>query len=222
MRKKAGTLVLATSLGLGGLATGVVLAPAMATAATSETSTATAVGDRVTRIKDALKGLVTDKTLTQAQADKVATTLAESMPPGGRGGRGHGPGGRGHGPGGRGHGPGLDAAATAIGITEAELKTQLAAGKTLAQVAEANDVSKADLIAALVKAAEAKLAQAVTDGKITQAQADERKATLMARITESVDKVRPARGHRMHGAPAEPPAEAPAEAPAATSSSTTA
>ncbi|MDP3714723.1 MAG: hypothetical protein Q8R60_19835 [Mycobacteriales bacterium] len=214
MRKKAGTLVLATSLGLGGLATGVVLAPAMATAATSETSTATAVGDRVTRIKDALKGLVTDKTLTQAQADKVATTLAESLPPGGPGGRGrgHGPDGRGHGPGGRGFGAGLDAAATAIGITEAELKAQLAAGKALAQVAEANDVSKADLIAALVKAAEAKLAQAVTDGKITQAQADERKATLTARITESVDKVRPARGHHMQ--------EAPAETPATTSSST--
>ena len=207
MRKKAGTLVLATSLGLGGLATGVVLAPAMATAATSETSTTTAVSDRVTKIKDALKGLVTDKTLTQAQADKVATTLAETLPQGGHGGRGHGPGGRGF-------GAGLDAAATAIGITEAKLRTQLAAGKTLAQVAEANDVSKADLIAQLVKAAEAKLAQAVTDGRITQAQADERKATLTARITEAVDKVRPARGAHKH--------DAPAETPATTSSSTTA
>lgn len=210
MRKKAGTLVLATSLGLGGLATGVVLAPAMATAATSETSATAAVGDRVTRIKDALKGLVNDKTLTQAQADKVATTLAESLPRGRHGGPGHGPGGRGF-------GAGLDAAATAIGITEAELRTQLAAGKTLAQVAEANDVSKADLIAALVKAAEARLAQAVTDGRITQAQADARKATLTARITEAVDKVRPGRGHHMRGAPAETPAETPS-----TSSSSTA
>lgn len=211
MRKKAGTLVLATSLGLAGLATGVVLAPAMATAATSETSTTTAVSDRVTKIKQALAGLVTDKTLTQAQADKVATTLAEAMPQRGPGGRGHGPGGRGgHG----GRGAGLEAAATAIGVTEAELRTQLQAGKTLAQVAEAEGVSKADLIAALVKAAGARLAQAVTDGKITQAQADERKATLSARITEMVDKTRPARGHHK--------GEAPAETPATTSSSTTA
>lgn len=220
MRKKAGTLVLATSLGLGGLATGVVLAPAMATAATSETSATAAVSDRVSRIKDALAGLVTDKTLTQAQADKVATTLAEKLPRGGPGGHGgHGKhDGRGHGPGGRGLGAGLDAAATAIGITGAELRTQLAAGKTLAQVAEANGVAKADLVAALVKAAETRLAQAVTDGTLTQAEADERKATLTDRITEAVDTVRPWRGpHRHDGAPA---AGGPEEAPATTSSST--
>lgn len=207
MRNKAGTLVLATSLGLGGLATGVVLAPAMATAATTETSTTTAVGDRVTRIKDALKGLVADKTLTQAQADEVATTLAETLPQ--RGGRGHGrPGGH--------LLSGLDDAATAIGITEAELRTQLAAGKTLAQVAQAEGVSKTDLVATLVKAAEAALAQAVTDGRLTQGEADARKADLEARITDAVDRVRPARGLHKHRA------EAPAETPATTSSSTTA
>lgn len=207
MRNKAGTLVLATSLGLGGLVTGVVLAPAMATAATSETSTTAAVGDRVTKIKDALQGLVADKTLTQAQADKVATTLAETLPHrGGPGGRGH------HGPGRL--GAGLDAAAAAIGIPEAELRAQLAAGKTLAQVAAAEGVSKADLIAKLVSAAAARLAQAVTDGRLTQAEADTKKADLEARITESVDKVRPARGAHKH--------QAPDETPATTSSSTTA
>ena len=209
MRKKASTLVLATSLGLGGLATGVVLAPAMATAATSETSAAAAVGDRVTRIKDALKGLVTDGTLTQAQADKVATTLAESMPRGGHGGRGPG----GHGPGGHGlRGAGLEAAATAIGITVPELHAQLHAGKTLAQVAAAEGVSKATLVDALVKAAEAKLAEAVTAGRLTQAEADAKKATLEARITEQVDRVHPGRGPR---------GEEPAESSTATPSSTT-
>jgi predicted DNA-binding protein (UPF0251 family) len=218
MRKKAGTLVLATSLGLGGLATGVVLAPAMATAATSEASASEAVGDRVTRIKDALQGLVTDKTLTQAQADKVATTLAESMPPRGPGGPGgHG---KGHGP----KGPRLEEAATAIGITVEELRTQLQAGKTLAQVAEAEGVSKSVLIDKLVKAAEERIAQAVTDGKLTQAQADERKSDLRARITEMVDRVGPPHGKRGHDerpAPDSAPDSAPEDAPSASSSSAT-
>jgi predicted DNA-binding protein (UPF0251 family) len=209
MRKKASTLVLATSLGLGGLATGVVLAPAMATAATSDTTATAAVGDRVAKIKDALKGLVTDGTLTQAQADRVATTLAEKLPA-------RGPGGHGHGLGrGLGRGPGLEAAAAAIGITAEELRTQLRAGKTLAQVAEAEGVSKATLIDELVKAAEARLAEAVTSGRLTQAEADAKKADLRARITEQVDRVHPGRGPR--GDKGEPSTTAPA--PAATTSS---
>lgn len=212
MRTKAGTIVLATTLGLGGLATGIVIAPAMATAATSETTAAAAVGDRVAKIKNALKGLVTDGTLTQAQADKVATTLDQALPQGGPGhGRGHAKG-RGLG------GPRLEAAATAIGITGAELRTQLKAGKTLAQIAATKNISKAALIDKLVTAAETHLAEAVTAGKLTQAQADERKADLRARITEAVDRVHPGRGP--HG-PRGPHGEsAPETAPGATSSST--
>ena len=208
MRKKASTLVLATSLGLGGLATGVVLAPAMATAATSDTTTTAAVADRVSKIKEALSGLVTDGTLTQAEADKVATTLAEKLPARGPG----GPGGHGRG---FGRGPGLEAAAEAIGITVEELHTQLHAGKTLAQIAEAEGVSKATLIDKLVTAAEAKLAEAVTSGRLTQAEADAKKADLRARITEQVDRVHPARGPR--GEKGEPSTTTPA--PAATTSS---
>ncbi len=220
MRTKAGTIVLATTLGLGGLATGIVIAPAMATAATSETTAAAAVGDRVSKIKNALKGLVTDGTLTQAQADKVATTLDQTLPKGGPGhdrGKGHK---RGHGLG----GPRLDAAATAIGMTPAELRTQLKAGKTLTQIAATKGISKATLIDKLVTAAEAHLSQAVKDGKLTQVQADERKADLRARITESVDRVHPGRGPGRHGERGErggPKGESkPETAPGATSSST--
>lgn len=215
MRTKAGTIVLATTLGLGGLATGIVIAPAMATAATSETTAAAAVGDRVSKIKNALKGLVTDGTLTQAQADKVATTLDQKLE---KRGHGRGPGhGRGHGP----KGPRLEAAATAIGITEAELRTQLKAGKTLAQIAATKNISKAVLIDKLVTAAEAHLAQAVKDGKLTQAQADERTSDLRARITESVDRAHPGRGNAGSKGPRGPEGEqAPETGPGATSSST--
>ena len=103
MKKRASSLVLTGVLGFGGLTAGLVVAPAVATAQTTETSTAGAVSGRVSRIADALSGLVSDGRITQAQADEVATTLAEEFAR--AGGHGHGPG-HGHG-----FGRGLDTAA---------------------------------------------------------------------------------------------------------------
>ncbi len=174
MRTKLATYALVGTLGLTGVAGGALLAPAVSYAATSTTD---AVSDRVTSLKDALAGLVTAGTITQSQADEVATTLAETMPePGGHHGRG----------GGR-HGADLAAAADALGLTQDELRAQAEAGKTLAEVAAAQGVSEDDLVAALVKAEKAELAAAVTDGRLTQAQADARAADLQTRITDSLD-----------------------------------
>lgn len=191
MKHRATSIVLTSALGLGGLATGIVLAPAMAVAATSETTAADAVGDRVTRISEALAGLVSDGSITQAQADEVATVLAEQLPRGGH----RGPGG--------GHGGHLDAAAEAIGTTVEELRTALEGGQSLAQVAESKGVSRDDLVAALVAEAEEHLAEHVANGDITQAQADERKADLAERVDELVDR----EGLPMRGDRPEPPAE---------------
>ena len=63
-------LVLAGVVGLAGVGVGAAIGPVGASAATA---TSQAVSDRVTAIKNALAGLVKDGTLTQAQADKVAT-----------------------------------------------------------------------------------------------------------------------------------------------------
>ncbi|MCW2613447.1 MAG: hypothetical protein JWN08_441 [Frankiales bacterium] len=211
MRKKIITAALAGTLGLTGVA---LMAPSSALAQPADGSS------RLSALKDALKGLVTDGTLTQSQADEVASTLAEARPE--------------HGPRGHDGGPGRDGAgkvaqeevAKVLGITVDELRTQREAGKTLAQIAEAEGVEKADLVDGLVAAAKAQLAQAVTDGRLTQARADELSAGLEARITEQVDRVGrgPRGGHgRHHGPHGDAPdgtsSTAPSTAPSIESSS---
>jgi polyhydroxyalkanoate synthesis regulator phasin len=178
MKKRATTLVLATTLGIGGLAAGAVLVPSIATAATSDTTVTEAVGDRVSRITEALAGLVSDGTITQDQADAVASTLAESLPgPGGPGGHGgHG------GPG----GPGFSVAAETLGMTEDEIRTALEDGASLASLAEDKGVAVDALVDALVADAKTHLDEHVADGDLTQAEADERLAEITTRITEMV------------------------------------
>lgn len=93
----------------------------------------------------------------------------------------------------------LDTAATTLGLSEDDLRTQLRDGKTLADIASAQGVSVDDLVAALVKAAQERIDQAVTDGKLTQERADELSKHLTERITARVNGERPERpagGHR--------------------------
>ena len=178
MRKRLTGLVLGGALALG--VTGAVVVPAVASAATSETDTATAITDRVAAIREALAGLVSDNTITQEQADRVAETLAEELPS-----HRHG---HGHGHGGFGRGLGLGTAAEALGMTEDELREALVDGDTLAEVAEQEGVAVDAVVDALVAEARERLAQAVEDGDLTQAEADEMAADLEARIAERVEE----------------------------------
>jgi len=171
----------------GGCAGAVAMVPA--SAATS----GNAVTSRLAAIKSALSGLVSDGTLTQAQADKVASTLEKALPspgPGGAGMRRPGP-----------MGATLDAAAKALGTTTDTLRTELRSGKTLAAVAKEKGVAVDTLVKAMVAGEEKDLATAVTNGRITQAQADALKAGLTARVTRQVDGTGPAwgGGHRGKG-----------------------
>ena len=171
MRKK---LIIATTAGvltLGGLGLAV---PALA-----DTGPA---GSAVDRITEALSGLVSDGSITQEQADEVASTLDEA--------------GIGHGGGHRGGGFDLSAAATALGMTEDELRTALETdGTTLADVAGDQGVEVDALVDALVTAQQERIAAAVEDGRITQEQADERLADLEERVTERVNSELPVGGH---------------------------
>jgi hypothetical protein len=180
VRKK---LIIATTAGVLTLSGLAVAVPALADPGTSGTGGASAVE----RITGALAGLVSDGSITQEQADEVATTLDEA----GIGGRGH-----------HGGGPDLAAAATALGMSEDELRTALEAeGTTLADVAEEQGVAVDDLVAALVTAQEERIAQAVEDGRLTQEEADERLADLEERVTERVNTAVPPHGGGHRGGP---------------------
>ncbi|MCV2489878.1 hypothetical protein OF117_10940 [Geodermatophilus sp. YIM 151500] len=181
MRKKLIIGVTAGALTLGGLA---VAVPAVAASDTGADAAASAVE----RIRNALDGLVSDGTLTEEQADRVATTLRDA----GLGG---------HGGGHRGGFP-LATAAEALEMTEDELRTALEPeGTTLADVAEAQGVPLETLVGALVAAAEERVAQAVEDGRLTQEEADQRVADLEERITDRMTSALPDRPADGRGGP---------------------
>ena len=185
MYKRTTGLVLA-----GILVTGAVGAVAMTPA--SATTSDDAVTSRLAHLKRALSSLVTDGTLTQAQADKVAGTLDSQPPMAGMRGKGAngGRGGTGGGFGGMGVAQSHDAAAKALGMTSDELYAAVEGGKSLADVAKDQKVSVDALVKAMVADAEGDLAAAVKAGTMTQAQADTIKSSLTERITDRVNGVR--------------------------------
>ena len=166
-------------------------APAIVATVGDSTGTGTAAGqgrpDPSTRIAEVLQPLVDNGTLTQAQLDTVVQTLVDNMPRGGRGDHG----GRGD-RGGRGHrGEHLEAAATALGMTADDLRTELKAGTTIAQVAADRGVDVQDVIDALVAEAKEHLDEEVASGEHTQAEADAKLAEITARITDRVNNGKP-------------------------------
>jgi hypothetical protein len=92
---------------------------------------------------------------------------------------------------GRGGGPALDAMAEAIGIDVEDLLAALEDGQTPAEVAEANDVSRADLVDAVVADITDHIEQGAEDGDLTQAEADERLADVEDHANDIVDGVHP-------------------------------
>jgi ribosomal protein S20 len=93
-------------------------------------------------------------------------------------------------------GPKLDAAAQALNLSVDDLRSKLRDGKTLAQVAQDQNVDKQKVIDAMVADATAHIDQAVQDGKLTADQANERKSNLQERITKLVNEGPPDRGGR--------------------------
>jgi AraC-like DNA-binding protein len=156
-----------------------------------------------TRIQQAVK----DGRITRAEAgarlQDLASEVEELVQRGGLDGPGFGAGHHGFGPGGPGPGPGrgalgegLQAAAGYLGITPAELGSQLAAGKSLADVAKAQGKTADGLAQRLVAAARARLDAAVKAKRLTQAEADRISTDLRADIDEEIQATGFGRRHR--------------------------
>jgi uncharacterized protein (DUF433 family) len=158
--------------------------------ATSGKSTAGLVAALVAHEKQKLEDAVSGGRLTRAQADAISANLQQHVSDLVNGVR------PAHlGPGFDHHGPSdvLQAASSYLGLTVSALLGDLRAGKSLAQVAAATSgKSAAGLIAALVAHERQNLAEAVSAGRLTQAQADAISADLQQRITRLVNGVRPA------------------------------
>jgi hypothetical protein len=103
------------------------------------------------------------------------------------------------GPGPGGHGPhagpvDLSAVTDYLGITAVQLRTQLEAGKSLADVAKAQGNTVAGLQEAIVAAATKKLDAAVAAGNLTAAQEAAMLADLKTHLDDIVNRTGPPRG----------------------------
>src|SRR5215217_1582575 len=134
-------------------------------------------------LQDRVDAAVADGRISKAEGEALKARIeAGDAPLFFGGGRHHGGHGFGHH-----HGPGLDAAAKYLGITEAQLRTELQNGKTLADVAKAHGKTVDGLVNAVVDEAKTKVDAAVKAGKLTQAQANEMLSDLKDRITDFVN-----------------------------------
>jgi len=89
--------------------------------------------------------------------------------------------------------------ATTLKLTQEELKTQLHSGKSLADVAKAQNVDIADVKTVLTSEFTAHLAEEVTSGKHTQAEADAKLAEFKTNLDTMVNRVGPAGGMKGEG-----------------------
>jgi hypothetical protein len=199
VNKKLAAAAAAVVIVGGGVAATLTVAGAQ-TGTTSPPTTAQPQGrpDRGAAQKSALDPLVQDGTISQDQEAKVLSALETAGPkgPGGLETAGpKGPGGPGFGGPGFGRGADLSAVAQVLGITTDQLKTDLEAGRSIADIAKAQNVDVAKVVQAIVDAANAKLDEAVQSGKLTQDQADKIKADETQRITDMVNGKMPFGGH---------------------------
>ncbi len=210
-RSRRSTIIGATAGLLGGAGVGLLFAvPSLTSAASDDSSTAvdtTAIvqqDDTSTdtdtdadatevepgvRLRETLQALVDDGTITAEQADAVTAHLVANRPEGrpGHGGFGHGGFGRG------GH-RGFDGEIVSelLGIDAETLRTELQAGKSIADIATEQGVDVQTVIDALVAEAQEHIDLMVENGRLTDEEAATKLTDVTERITERVNTARPA------------------------------
>jgi hypothetical protein len=195
--RKALTIAVAAFAVIGG--GGVAIAASQGSSSPSQSfldAVAGHLGISSQKLEDATKAAAIDQVdaalkagkITQAQADELKARIESGdFPPffgplsGPRFGYFHG------GPGPHMFREKLSAAADYLGLTEAELRTKLSAGRTLAGIAKARGKSVDGLKQAILDEAKKNLDQLVEDGELTQAQADDMLARLKSHIDDLVD-----------------------------------
>lgn len=183
-KKSIAAATVAASLAIGGLAGAALGTPGVAGAIELAGSAATTPAAGGGWVQDALTGLVEDGTITQEQADAVEAAFDEARPANpGRHGLRH---------------LGLEVAADALGMSEDDLRAALRDGQTIAEVAEAAGVDVQTVVDAVVADIEARLAERVEAGDLTQERADEMVADAADRVPELLERELPGFGGRHH------------------------
>jgi len=140
---------------------------------------------------------VEEGSLTQSQADRIRQRADEGFGPGMMGngiGRGMMGGGFGRGMMGDSQDSLIAVAAGKLGMTVDELQTQLQDGKTVADLASEKGVDLKTIVDAFMATRQETLSQAVTDGKITQAQADQMLTNMREMVEDHLNGNMPALG----------------------------
>jgi polyhydroxyalkanoate synthesis regulator phasin len=142
--------------------------------------------------------LVTNGKITQEQADQHKQFMTERIKeninrtdigPNRADGRGLKAGGKGAGMGeGLGQGGMGSNVAEFLGISQEDLRAARQAGQSLVQVAAEKGISEQQLLDYMLAQRGAQLDQLVTDGKITQEQADQHKQLMTERIKENINR----------------------------------
>ncbi|MFQ5522775.1 MAG: hypothetical protein ACE5F5_04260 [Acidimicrobiia bacterium] len=99
---------------------------------------------------------------------------------------------------GRFQGPIMEFITEFLGVTQGEVTSNWATGNTLADLAEANGSSGEELFEALMAQVNAHIDQALADGKIDEARADELRARAEERLTRLVFEAHQPRRDRGH------------------------
>jgi hypothetical protein len=158
------------------------------------------LGISTQKLEDATKAAAIDQVdadlkagrITKEQADELKARINTSdfplfLGPGPRGFRFHDRMGPGFRPDGPGHGHGISAAADYLGLSIPQVLQKLASGKSLAEIAKDQHKSVDGLKDAMIADAKSHLDQAVKDGYLTEAQANDMLDELKSHIDAIVN-----------------------------------
>lgn len=189
LKLAGGTAALAAVVGVGGAVAATQLSPSEESDAIVADA-AKQLGVSADKLDAALKQALQNRvdaaleagTITSAQATELKQRIEEGEVPLVGVGAGLGHRGGGH------HGfVDFSTAADYLGLTEAQLRTKLEAGDTLAEIAKAQGKTAAGLVDRLVTAAKADLDEKVAAGRITAAQRTSILADLESRLEDVVN-----------------------------------